>query len=113
MDEGEWVRAEGRCELKQGWMRADGLIVVVLVLVYSYNIVQRYQLLIHLIHAYGGIQCVRENVFTVMFYYVAETVLKKLLNKIKEQRSEAESERTQTTEATQENLGNLCVCVCV
>ena len=55
----------------------------------------------------------RENVFTVMFYYVAETVLKKLLNKIKEQRSEAESERTQTTEATQENLGNLCVCVCV
>ena len=55
-----------------------------------------------------------ENVFITMLYYrVAETVLKKLLNKIKEQRSEAESERTQTSEATQENLGNLCLCVCV
>ena len=24
VDEGEWVRVEGRCELKQGWMRVNG-----------------------------------------------------------------------------------------
>jgi hypothetical protein len=47
-----------------------------------------------------------------MFFHVkpccacfSETVLKKLLNRIKEQRSVAESEMTQPGKSSQENLG--------
>ena len=43
---------------------------------------------------------------------VAETVLKQLLNRIKEQRSEVQAERTQQEGPTQDHRGRLCVCVC-